>query len=81
MLERGQTDDWFSANYIVVLTVVAVLCLSFFIGWELTVQHPVVNLRVLKSRNLSVAALLTFVSGIGLYSSVYLTPVYVRNGC
>jgi DHA2 family multidrug resistance protein len=38
-----------------------------------------VNLRVLKSRNLSIAALLTFVSGIGLYSSVYLTPVYAQR--
>jgi MFS transporter, DHA2 family, multidrug resistance protein len=79
VLERGQTDDWFSANYIVVLTVVAAFCLSFFIGWELKVQHPVVNLRVLKSRNLSVAALLTFVSGAGLFSSVYLTPVYAQR--
>ena len=79
VLERGQTDDWFSANYIIVLTVVAAFCLSFFIGWELKVQHPVVNLRVLKSRNLSVAALLTFVSGIGLFSSIYLTPIYAQR--
>ena len=79
VLERGQTDDWFSANYIVILTVAATLCLSFFIWWELKVKSPVVNLRVLKSRNLSVAALLTFVSGIGLYSSVYLTPVYAQR--
>jgi MFS transporter, DHA2 family, multidrug resistance protein len=79
VLERGQTDDWFSANYIVVLSVLAVVCLSLFVWWELKVQSPVVNLRVLKSRNLSVAALLTFVSGIGLFSSVYLTPVYAQR--
>jgi DHA2 family multidrug resistance protein len=79
VLERGQTDDWFSANYIVVLTVMAILGLSLFLWWELKVKNPVVNLRVLKSRNLSVAALLTFVSGIGLFSSVYLTPVYEQR--
>lgn len=79
VLERGETDDWFSANYIVILTVVATLCLSFFIYWELKVKSPVVNLRVLKSKNLSIAALLTFVSGIGLFSSVYLTPVYAQR--
>jgi DHA2 family multidrug resistance protein len=61
------------------LSVSAAFCLSFFIGWELKVQHPVVNLRVLKSRNLSVAALLTFVSGIGLFSSIYLTPIYAQR--
>lgn len=79
VLERGQTDDWFSANYIVVLTVLAALCLSFFIYWELKTGSPVVNLRVLKSKNLSIAALLTFVSGIGLFSSVFLTPVYAQR--
>lgn len=79
VLERGETDDWFSANYIVILTVVAALCLSLFIYWELKVKSPVVNLRVLKSKNLSIAALLTFVSGIGLFSSVYLTPVYAQR--
>jgi DHA2 family multidrug resistance protein len=79
VLERGETDDWFSAGYIVILTVIATLCLSFFLYWELTVKNPVVNLRVLKSKNLSIAALLTFVSGIGLFSSVYLTPVYAQR--
>ena len=79
VLERGETDDWFSASYIVLLTVIATLCLSFFIYWELKVKSPVVNLRVLKSKNLSIAALLTFVSGIGLFSSVFLTPVYAQR--
>ena len=79
VLERGQTDDWFSANYIVVLTVLAALCLSFFLYWELKIKSPVVNLRVLKSKNLSIAALLTFVSGIGLFSSIFLTPVYAQR--
>ncbi|HET6252596.1 MAG TPA: DHA2 family efflux MFS transporter permease subunit [Puia sp.] len=79
VLERGQTDDWFAAGYIVVLTVLAVIGLGGFIIWELRTDHPAVNLRVLKSRNLSVAALLTFISGIGLYSSVYLTPVFAQR--
>lgn len=79
VLERGETDDWFAAGYIVILTVLAALCLSLFIYWELKVKSPVVNLRVLKSKNLSIAALLTFVSGIGLFSSVYLTPVYAQR--
>ncbi len=79
VLERGETDDWFSANYIVILTVVAVLGLSLFVWWELKVAGPVVNLRVLKSKNLSIAAVLTFVSGIGLFSSVFLTPVFAQR--
>lgn len=79
VLERGEVDDWFDANYIVVLSVLAFFGLLLFIWWELATPTPVVNLRVLKSRNLSVAAILTFVSGIGLFSSVFLTPVFSQR--
>lgn len=79
VLERGEVDDWFDANYIVFLSVAAFFGLILFIWWELKTQTPVVNLRVLRSKNLSVAAILTFVSGIGLFSSVFLTPVFSQR--
>ena len=79
VLERGETDDWFSANYIIVLSVIAAIGIGTFLWWQLKTSSPVVNLRVLRSKNLSVAAVLTFISGIGLYSSVYLTPVYAQR--
>jgi DHA2 family multidrug resistance protein len=79
VLERGETDDWFSANYIIVLSVTAAIGIGAFLWWQLKTRSPVVNLRVLRSKNLSVAAVLTFISGIGLYSSVYLTPVYAQR--
>ena len=79
VLERGETEDWFETRYIIWLSVIAAICLSTFTWWELTVKDPVVNLRVLKSRNLSVAAVLTFVAGIGIFSSVFLTPVFAQR--
>lgn len=79
VLERGEIDDWFEARYIVYLSIVAVVGILLFIWWELKTVHPVVNLRVLKSRNLSIAAILTFISGIGLFSSVFLTPVFAQR--
>jgi DHA2 family multidrug resistance protein len=79
VLERGQTDDWFAAGYIVVLTITAVLCLGSFILWELHVPNPVVNLRVLKSRSLSIASVLTFITGMGMYTSIFLTPVVAQR--
>jgi DHA2 family multidrug resistance protein len=75
VLERGQTDDWFAAGYIIFLTAIAVISLVGFVLWELYVPHPVVNLRVLKSRSLSIAAVLTFITGMGMYTSIFLTPV------
>jgi DHA2 family multidrug resistance protein len=79
VLERGETEDWFETGYIVVLAVIAFFGLILFVWWELKTPHPVVNLRVLKSRNLSIAAILTFISGIGMFSSVFLTPVFAQR--
>ena len=79
VLERGQTDDWFAAGYILFLTILAIFCLAGFVLWELHTPHPVVNLRVLKSKSLSIAAILTFITGIGMYTSIYLTPVVAQR--
>lgn len=79
VLERGETEDWFDTTYIVVLTVTAILGIFLFIWWELKVKNPVVNLNVLKSRNLSIAAFMTFISGIGIFTSVFLTPVFAQR--
>jgi len=79
VLERGQTDDWFAAGYITFLTVVAIISLTTFIIWELSIQNPVVNLRILRFRSLSIAAILTFITGMGMYTSIYLTPVVAQR--
>jgi DHA2 family multidrug resistance protein len=79
VLERGQTDDWFSANYICVLTAVAILGLTLFVWWELRTRYPVVNLRVLKSTTLSVSAIMTFVLGFGLFSAVFIFPLFAQR--
>jgi MFS transporter, DHA2 family, multidrug resistance protein len=79
VLERGERDDWFSASYIVMLTGVAAIGIVGFIWRELTAEHPVVDLRVLKDRSLAVGTLFTFILGFGLYSSVFIFPVFAQN--
>ena len=79
VLERGETDDWFSAAYIIVLSIVAAISLIGFIIWELRIENPIVNLKILKYRSLSIAAVLTFITGMGMYTSIYLTPVVAQR--
>jgi MFS transporter, DHA2 family, multidrug resistance protein len=79
ILERGETDDWFSATYIIVLTVIATLCLTILVWWELQTEFPVINLRVLKSTTLSISAIMTFVLGFGLFSAVFVFPLYAQR--
>lgn len=79
VLERGETEDWFSTGYILWFTVISVICITAFIIWELSIPNPVVDLHVLKSKTLSIAAVLTFITGVGLYSSIFLIPVIAQR--
>ena len=79
VLERGETDDWFSATYILVLSILSGLCLTILVWWELYTEFPVINLRVLKSTTLSISAIMTFVLGFGLFSAVFVFPLYAQR--
>jgi len=79
VLERGEREDWFSKRYILVLGIVAVVSLAAFVIWELCIEHPVVDLRVLRSRALASAATLTFVLGFALFATVFIVPVFVQR--
>jgi DHA2 family multidrug resistance protein len=79
VLERGQEDDWFQSQSIVTLTVISAFSLIGFVWWELHCEHPIVNLRVFKNRSLAVGCIFGGVLGIGLYSVLFLLPVFLQN--
>jgi DHA2 family multidrug resistance protein len=80
VLERGESDDWFASSTILILTIVASATLIGFIWRQLTYDHPIVDLSVLtRSRTLAIAGILTFVLGFGLFSSVFVVPVFAQR--
>jgi DHA2 family multidrug resistance protein len=79
VLERGETDDWFGANYIIVLSVLSFISIALLIWWELEVEFPVINLRVLKSTTLTISAVMTFVLGFCLFSAIFVFPLYAQR--
>src|SRR5207237_3212737 len=50
-----------------------------FIWHELRTEQPVVDLRILKSRQLAVGVLFGLVLGVCLYATVFVLPVYLQN--
>jgi DHA2 family multidrug resistance protein len=79
VLEKGQSEDWFDDRGIVILTITAVFGLFSFVYRQLTIEQPLVNLRVWKSQNLVASNILTFVLGFGLFGSVFIFPVLVQR--
>lgn len=79
VLEKGQEHDWFENASIVVFSVVAVFGVYFFIWRELVADQPVVDLRVLKDKNLAIGTVLSFILGFGLYGSTFVIPLFTQN--
>jgi DHA2 family multidrug resistance protein len=51
MLDKGKDLDWFGSTQVWILAVAAVVGFALFIVWELTDEHPVVDLRLFARRN------------------------------
>jgi DHA2 family multidrug resistance protein len=73
-LDRGQIDDWLGSNFICWTLGIAVLGWIGTILWELYVDEPIIDFRLLKNRNFAIAAVLFFIFGIGLFGTTTLVP-------
>ncbi|HVW24268.1 MAG TPA: DHA2 family efflux MFS transporter permease subunit [Polyangiaceae bacterium] len=79
ILEEGNTEDWFDSRFIVTLTITMVVALGTLVWRLLTVEDPVVDLRVLRYRSLSAGSVLSVVVGIALYGTVFAIPLFAQT--
>ncbi len=81
VLEEGREKDWFSSSVIVRLTVLSGVTLATMLWWELSPrnEHPVVDFRVLKNRQLAGSIALFIALGFGLYGGVFIFPLFTQN--
>lgn len=78
-LDTGERKDWFSSNYIRTFAILCVVGLVALIIREWMIDHPVVDLRVLKNRSFSAGVFLIGMLGFVLYSSLVLLPLYLQT--
>jgi DHA2 family multidrug resistance protein len=79
MLDKGKELDWFASGQIVTLAVVAVVGFVFFLIWELTEEHPVVDLRLFARRNFTLGAVAMSISYGVFFGSVVLLPLWLQT--
>jgi MFS transporter, DHA2 family, multidrug resistance protein len=79
MLDKGQDADWLSSNFIRWLAFGAAIGFIAFLVWELRVEHPIVNLRILRDRNIAIGSLLLFLVGAILYGTTAMLPLFLQN--
>lgn len=79
MVDKGKELDWFSSGQIVVLAVVATVAFLFFLAWELTDRHPVVDLRLFGRRNFTAGSLALAIAYGLFFGNVVLLPLWLQQ--
>lgn len=79
VLDKGQQEDWFESAFIVRLSLLALFALVAFVIWELTTDHPIVDLRVFANRNFAVGTALITSVGIVLFGTIALLPLFLQT--
>jgi DHA2 family multidrug resistance protein len=79
VLDKGQQDDWFAADHILLLALVAGVCLVGFVVWELRQKNPVVDLRAFKDRSFATGNIVMFFGFFAFFGSIVLLPMYLQH--
>jgi DHA2 family multidrug resistance protein len=77
VLEEGPRWDWLGDDTIRVCAWISAAAGVGFVIRSLTYAQPVVDLRALKIRNFALGSWFSFVTGLGIFSTVYLTPLFL----
>lgn len=76
VLDQGQQYDWFSDRRIVLCAALAFAGAAAFVWWELTTRNPIVDLRVLRHRAVSIACLTIIANAVGIFGGALLLPQF-----
>ncbi|WP_340313492.1 DHA2 family efflux MFS transporter permease subunit [Rhizorhabdus argentea] len=78
MLDIGREHDWFADTTVIALGVVAVIGFLAFVIWELTEEHPIVDIRMFRHRGFTVGSL-TLAMGFSTYfAGIVVIPQWMQ---
>ena len=79
ILDRGQQDDWFGSNFIVVFTAISALAFLLLIPWEATRQNPLIDVRMVAARQFGACFLVMLATGAILLATTQFLPQLVQG--
>ena len=79
VLDRGQQDDWFGSNFIITCTCISALAVLLLIPWEASRRNPVVDLRMMTTRQFGSCFLVMLATGAILLATTQFLPQLVQG--
>jgi DHA2 family multidrug resistance protein len=79
VLDRGLEDDWFASPFIVTFTVICALAFVLMIPWGLTRRNPIIDLRMVATRQFGACFLVMLATGAILLATTQFLPQLVQQ--
>ena len=79
VLDRGLEDDWFGSNFIITFTAICALAFVLMIPWELSRSDPMIDMRMVGSRQFGACFLVMGATGAILYATSQFLPLLVQT--
>ena len=79
LLDKGNELDWFDSPFIVGLACLSGIMLAFFVVWELTDAHPVVDLRLFGRRNFAIGVTCLMLGTVAFFGTVVVLPLWLQS--
>ncbi|MEW9571720.1 DHA2 family efflux MFS transporter permease subunit [Rhodanobacter sp. Si-c] len=79
VLDKGNDEDWFNSQFIVITSVVSAIALAVFLIWELTDKDPIVDLKLFRHRNFSAGTLALVLAYAAFFSISLLVPLWLQQ--
>lgn len=78
-LEEGPANEWFASSEVTMWALVSMAGAVLFFWRAFKVETPIVDLKPFGTPTFAIGAGLGFVLGVGLFSSVFLTPLFLGS--
>src|SRR6202050_2049646 len=79
MLDKGKDLDWFNSALIVSLLLVTVIAFVAWLIWNLTEEHPIVDLSLFKSRSFTLGAIALCLGYAVFFGNIVLMPLWLQS--
>lgn len=78
-LDKGQELDWFNSNFIIILVVMAIICITLFTFWSINTDYPVVNFSFFKDWNFLISTVLSSLVFLVFFGTTVLIPLWLQT--
>jgi MFS transporter, DHA2 family, multidrug resistance protein len=79
VLDRGLEDDWFASPFIVTFAAISALAFVLMIPWGLSRRYPIIDLRMVASRQFGACFLVMLATGAILLATTQFLPQLVQQ--